>query len=167
MNFHPLIVHFPIALLTFYSLAEILRFRWFVDRPWWFPLKAFLVIVGFLAAGAAYISGDLAGGGFQNDPQLSAVVEAHELWAKITLGIYGIIGAAYFIVFLTREGFMLFPSMFVASLSRVLDNRFMSVLALLALSAITITGGLGGSITYGPRIDPFIPIIYAVLGLPL
>ena len=58
MNLHPIFVHFPIALLTLYTLCELLRFKKIKDHPAWFYLKAVLIICGTLGAAAALLTGD-------------------------------------------------------------------------------------------------------------
>ena len=44
MNIHPIFVHFPIALLTLYSLAELIRWRRITELAYWFYVKAFAMI---------------------------------------------------------------------------------------------------------------------------
>lgn len=45
------------------------------------------------------------------------------------------------------------------------QNWLISLLAVVGLFAITITGVLGGSIVYGTTADPLAPIVLKMLGL--
>ena len=40
---------------------------------------------------------------------------------------------------------------------------FVILLALVGLVCITITGGLGGTMVYGPNADPFFGVIYKLM----
>lgn len=48
-NIHPLLVHFPIALLTVYSLLEAVPLKRIQKLPYWFYVKAVLLITGTIS----------------------------------------------------------------------------------------------------------------------
>ena len=49
MNIHPLLVHFPIALLTIYSLLELVPFKQIYRQSYWFYTKAIILIIGSIS----------------------------------------------------------------------------------------------------------------------
>ncbi len=189
MNLHPIFVHFPIALLTLYSLAELLRFRALMAKAWWFYVKASAVVVGAAAAALAYATGDSAVAAIGRNPILRPIIRAHESWAAATMLIYGLIALIYFLAFLEKEG--IFDSLerlwararpdgkskillrltkflrysILPSANKAGEGWMVVVLALAGLAAVTVTGALGGSIVYGPNVDPVVQIVYRLLGL--
>lgn len=174
MNLHPIFVHFPIAILTIYAVMELLRFKKLQQLSGWWYGKAYLAIVGAVAAGAAFASGDEAGGRGITDPILRKVFELHETWAAITVTIFTIIAVHYLIELLRRNPAVVSWFSYSAGRAKVwiLISRFnqflgswwlLVLLAFAGLIAITVTGGLGGSMVYGPDIDPVVTLIYKFL----
>ncbi|MBX4200336.1 hypothetical protein KW790_02665 [Candidatus Parcubacteria bacterium] len=149
MDIHPIIVHFPVALLTFYSVFELIRFERVLSKPYWFFIKAVLVIFGELGAIVAFMTGPEEGGG--------ALIDMHERFAIMTLIIFGIISLHYLLRWLRHEGYHLrLPT---------LPSFLLVTLALAGLFAITITGGLGGALVYGTHFDPFMAPVFKFLGV--
>src|SRR3989344_4809697 len=93
MNLHVIAVHFPIALLTLYSLMELVRSRKIAALPYWFYLKAFLVILGTLSAINAAALGKLLT--LSRGIPLEGAVLMHTLFAVATIAIFGIIAILY------------------------------------------------------------------------
>ncbi len=180
MNIHPLFVHFPIGLLVVYSLMELGSYLLPALRrqAWVFPVKAFLLFGGVLAAFMALATGDLAKELIETagaDPNL-AIVEVHASFATATTLLYLLIAAAYLIrIADTRWGNCgTDPNGFFTRLwgfkkwlaHLVLDTPLLPALALLALAGITVTGALGAAVVYGPDIDPFVSFIYRLFVAP-
>lgn len=173
MNIHPLFVHFPIALLVSYSLLEVTapfsaRLR---RQAWVAPVKAFLLYMGVLAAFAALVTGGMAEDVVRGVNPRAFIIEAHEPFAWATTLIYIVLAAASLVRLFDREGWgdrivgsnRLFARIWSVKkqVARfVLDTRLLPLLALLGLIAITITGGLGAAIVYGPDVDPIVRVIY-------
>jgi len=82
-HLHPMIVHFPIALLIVGFLAEVVGL---VLKKEFFTTAAFyLLVLGTLGVVAAFISGDIAGDGVSETGQLKNALETHEHAAQLTL----------------------------------------------------------------------------------
>jgi uncharacterized membrane protein len=146
-DFHPILVHFPIALLTLYAVLECVRFKRAMEVMHAFHVKATLVIFGALGAAAAYATGP--------DVHGSPLVAVHERFATITLIIFSVIALSYL--------FELFKS---NKYSAFVHRSYIIIpLAVLGLIAVTITGGLGGAIVYGTQFDPFMAPIFKLLGV--
>lgn len=152
MNLHPIVVHFPIGLLTFYAVLELIRFKRIAEKPYWMNIKAILAIFGFLTALAAYLTGPEVEGG-----AAPRILEMHETFASATLLIFGIIALNYLLRWARHEG--------IHHRIPMLPNRVVITLAILGLVAITITGGLGGAMVYGTNFDPFMAPIFQLLGV--
>lgn len=91
-HFHPMIVHFPIALITVGFVADVVSL-FFKNEKCLSKTGFYLMILGTLAAIAAWSTGQL----FTNEPTQGAIVgifEKHERAALITM-ILMIIGSAF------------------------------------------------------------------------
>ena|SRR5579872_6565978 len=146
-NFHPILVHFPIALLTIYAIFECIRFKKVIERPYWFFIKATLVILGELGALAAYVTGHGQRG--------SVLIHIHNQFAIFTVWIFAIISLSYLLEWFKPSkysNFMMKPIIIIP-------------LAFIGLLAVVITGGLGGAIVYGTQFDPFMAPIFKLLGV--
>lgn len=149
MDIHPLIVHFPIALLTLYAVFECIRFNKVLEKPYWFYIKAVLVIVGELLILLTLMTAPEEGEKW--------IVEIHQVFAGTTVLVFGLVALSYLIRWLKMEGkFNRAPT---------LPNRSLIVLAVIGLVCITITGGLGGAIVYGTEFDPLMAPIFKLLGV--
>lgn len=173
MNLHVVVVHYPIAFLTLYAIFELLRFRRLLVQPFWFYVKAILVILGSLGAGAALITGKMAKELFSGVSSLEPVVSLHEKFAQATTIIFTVLAVSYLVVWLDRENFMsVFTSggtlakiwNFLGRCARlVVETKLAIFLAFAGLICVTITGGLGGAMAFGPDADPFFRPIYNLL----
>jgi hypothetical protein len=149
---------------------EILQFKQLMQLSGWWYAKAYTAIVGALTAYLAFATGDESMGR-TTDPVLRQVFHLHENWATTTLIIFTIIAVHYLIELLLRTSVVqrwAAESGGVQSVWQVLKKLstgigYPAVLVLLALAglcAVTITGGLGGSMVYGPNADPVVTLIY-------
>ncbi len=167
MNIHPVFVHFPIALLTVYAIAELIRFKKLTQVSYFFYVKAILVISGTLSAFLALNTGE----GAENlvDHSLRPLIEMHATFASASTWIFGIISALYLISWISKSELNQkiqtssignYWNKVVTLVNQILNSSFMILLALLGLMVITITGALGGAIVYGPNVDPIVNFIY-------
>lgn len=173
MNIHPIFVHFPIALLTVYTLLEFLRFKKLNAKSWYFYLKLFLVSAGIVGAYLAVKTGELAFKLFPSGAE-SKLLKTHAFWGKTSLTIFSVIAAAYVIRWVKDySGQIIFASRILSASpvkkiwrivivisDFVMSPYLLTLLAVLGFLAILITSALGGSIVYGPEIDPMANFFY-------
>lgn len=170
MNIHPLFVHFPIGLLAVYSLLELGAYAFPVVRrqAWAFPVKAFLLFTGVLAAFAALGTGGMAEELIEGLVPNDFILEVHEPFAAATTLVYLVLAAAYLTRICDQKGwsdriFGTNPFLLrVLSFRRYLTHLVLDtwLLPLLALVGMTVTGALGAAIVYGPNADPLVSFIY-------
>jgi uncharacterized membrane protein len=131
-HFHPMLVHFPIALVVIGFLAESAS-NFMKKEICLTKVGFYLLIVGTLSAFFAWLTGLL----FTSEMSGSAgkIRETHELFAWITLGLL-LLTSVLRIVIQKRE-----------KLSK--DFKWLSFI-LYALSAVsvTVTGFFGGNLVY-------------------
>lgn len=162
-NFHPLIVHFPIAFFTLYSLIELLSFLKFFKNSYWFYIKAVLATLGVLSAGFAIIAGRVIEERFANVKDL---VKLHSTINEIATFLFFIIAVCYVFEWLRRGKSKILPKTImdlgIGLKSFVLDTPLIYLLSFIGLCLITIGGALGGAIAYGKDADPFVSFIYSL-----
>lgn len=174
MNIHPFLVHFPIAFLSVYSLAELVRFRFITSRIYWFYIKASFAIIGALGAGVAYKTGKIARD-LLGEGGLDQFVEIHSRWAKLSTVIFGFIAVLYALAWISRsetmgriESHFKLGEIWIYTISKkavnyLVNSAIMVVPAFVGLVSIVVTGALGGALVYGPDIDPFVRFIYDLI----
>lgn len=171
MNVHPIIVHFPIALLTLYAICELIRFKKVTAKHYWFHVKSILVIVGLITAQLALGSGEVIQRMFEKEyPEKHAIVPVHAIFAEATVGIFFILAFSYLVLWIEYDA----PKSFFGKYPRtkkpwarivkiakwIIDTPASLVLAFIGIIGITITGALGGAMVHGPEVDPFVSFVY-------
>lgn len=168
-NIHPIIIHFPVALLFLYSIIKILPLvKWLPDIHWK-HIKRTLLFVGVLGAFAAILTGDTAREIMQPDTQL---VEAHENFAYLSAWLYGLLLLGEIASVAKSQYSSKIHSKMLQTcmtfIEKVLCNGVVSkLLAFFGLIAISVTGLLGGVMVYGPSADPLAGIVLKILGIDL
>ena len=177
-QFHPLVVHFPIALLLVYAAAEVIRLPIFRRISWWKDLKGTLVILGSIGALAAVETGDSASHALSKNasPWLKSALERHEQFAEITLILFSILALGYLLRWISKSNYFSEYKNKPAhqktlycvekTCGMLLAPSVSFLLALIGLASITITGALGGLIAHGP-IDPIAKLMAKLLLPPL
>ncbi len=84
-HIHPMIVHFPIALLIIGFLFDLAGAAF--KKDFFRNAGFYLLILGTLGVVAAYISGNLAGDGITEAGPLKQAIELHEEAAELSLWI--------------------------------------------------------------------------------
>lgn len=131
-HLHPMMVHFPIALVMFGFLAE-LAFLFFKKEVALGKMGYYLLIIGTLSALAAWLTGNF----FTSSMEGAAgkEKEIHELFATITL------------ILLLVTSILRTTLLVLKNESPVLKNFSFLLYALAAIS-VSFTGYLGGSLVY-------------------
>ena len=92
-NLHPLIIHFPIALLIAAAMVDLVDAVF--ERPPWLGVGATsLYLVGAAAAVVAYVTGRQAAATVFVPGMAHPIVEDHRAWALLTTGYVGIVAVA-------------------------------------------------------------------------
>ena len=132
-QFHPQIVHGPIALIIVAALFELVGRA--VGLEWWRKAAFALLILGVLGAGLAVLSGDPAGKAAERQGVSEPPVDLHESMAKLTLwlGIAAVMARAI----AGRSG----PA-------RAAVAGLALILHLAAAVTVGITAHLGGELVY-------------------
>lgn len=141
---HPLIVHFPIALLLVVPLLVLLGLAWRKHRTGIHVAALVLLVIGSSMAVLAVISGLAAAGSVGPDPTLRAILDGHEQLAKRTTLFYAGLTPIFILI-------QLAPARWKAwgSPRRVLALNLLWLLASLGANALLIrTGHLGGRMVH-------------------
>lgn len=88
-NIHPMLVHFPIAIILLAVLMDLLNF--FLPDEWWDDLKTTILYgIGAVSAIAAYYTGNLAADSVFLPSGAQSVLNEHADWALWTVWFFGI-----------------------------------------------------------------------------
>lgn len=156
-DLHPLIVHFPIALLVFYAVLECARFKKLSSQGWYFFVKAVLLVAGTLAAFVAFLTGNIAGENFE-DGANEQVMGLHRFFAVTATVVFSIVALLYLLAWLERG----VQNVFLKRARAFVESPVMVIPAVLGLIAMVFTGALGAVLVYGPDIDPLVKWIYSL-----
>lgn len=172
MNIHPLVVHFPIALLCLYSFLEVIKY--FTKAPYWTQVRAVLVITGTIGAFASLQTGEIAEElfGATAGSRTHDVLEMHSLFATITTWLYAVLAVSYLLLWLKQNPSVrklvpqaaVAPLRFVLALAKfILHTPIAPILAVLGFVALGIVGALGATLVYGPDFDPMTSLVNKML----
>jgi len=94
-NIHPMLVHFPIAILTIAMLFDFISFFLSSKNRWWTQkATAFLYGIGAVTAIIVYYTGTLAADSVLPPADAQTVLTNHADWAWRTIWFYGIYAVA-------------------------------------------------------------------------
>lgn len=139
---HPMVVHFPIALLLIGFVAEVAGAV--LKKEFFSKAALYLIVIGALGVVAAYFSGNFAGDGITETGSLKQALDLHESSAILTVWL--VVATALFRVALV------FFKKFHGALQWV-------AIALFLVTSLSIarTGHYGGQLVYkhaaGVRLD--------------
>ncbi len=168
MNIHPILVHFPIALLSLYGLFELVRSNKLMALKEWFYIKFALLFFGLLGAFAALGTGEF---GESLYPHARDLIEIHSGFAAATTIAFAVLLIPYLVDVVNNVFVAKFPSLLnfrawrTVCLLRtsIFRSWMMVVLALVGLGLLFLTGTLGGAIVYGPDTDIFTRFLTGLL----
>ena len=132
-HLHPMIVHFPIALLIVGFLSDIVGL--ITKRDFFTQAGFYLFTLGALGVIAAFITGSQAGDGIVEEGALKHALETHEGAATLAIWVTSIAAVFRIALFLLKK------------YSGVLKMVSLA-LGLLAVMAIARTGYYGGELVY-------------------
>lgn len=132
-HFHPMIVHFPVALLAVGFFADVVSLFFSKKEPCLSKLGFYLMILGTLGAVAGYLTGEY----FTQEMVGAAgeLKENHELFAKITM--YVMIAASVFRIFAVTT-----------KRDKGILKWVVFVMYAIGTASVAYTGFLGGSLVY-------------------
>jgi uncharacterized membrane protein len=87
-GFHPLVVHFPIALLLAVPVFVVLGLLWRGQRHAIFVAATLLLLLGAAGAVAAVLTGEAAEGQAESLPAARAALERHEELAELARNLF-------------------------------------------------------------------------------
>ncbi len=172
MDFHPIIVHFPIALLTIYSLMELIRPKILQNNETWFYIKTIFIIIGTIGALFALTSGDIAAHQYTNN-ELEPLIDTHEGFAGAATKLFFVMSITYILTFINRKYKKYITRAYNGKLAKLWQilikikniihmTPIIYIIAIAGLILITITGALGGALIYGPDTDPLIQLVHNI-----
>ncbi|WP_258535541.1 DUF2231 domain-containing protein [Bacillus sp. 03113] len=130
---HPLLVHFPIALLIMGVIAQFLAL-W--KKDFFDKLALFLFSSGLFTGILSYLTGDGAEEfAERNGNEISSIVHIHERYALITLLIFGVIVALKIVRHYRKQSFLL---------------PLILIFCIAGATTLTLTGHYGGKMVYHP-----------------
>lgn len=154
-NIHPIIVHFPIALLFVYAVLEIAQKIKLRNKSWYKTLKLGFLYIGTVFGFLALQSGGIA----EHIVGETSVVETHGFFGTMTTWIFSILSIIYLLPEIHSITHPLFKKLQRICMSL---QKITILLAILGLITLTITGALGGAISHGPDTDPIVSLIYSL-----
>jgi uncharacterized membrane protein len=140
---HPLVVHFPIALILAGTAAVV---AWAVTpKAFWYRVGALALAAGAVASLAAYLTGEAAEDAAEDVPIVDEFVHLHEDLGLYTLGVNVI---ALVALVLVQPG-ALFGGEEIARAPSALIRWAVGVLALASAVLVALTSHIGGIMVWG------------------
>jgi uncharacterized membrane protein len=131
---HPLIIHFPIALLT--MAVGLTALDVLYSRDWILKTTLGLYAVGSLSALASYISGRAAADSIGLNLKAEVAIGTHSNWGLYTLLYFGVLTAIYFV------------ARFILKQNALTIRILLAVLALVGFFILAQTAEHGGRLVF-------------------
>lgn len=171
MNIHPIVVHFPVALLSLYSIMEVLQFSRLHRSRTWNRIKEVFLILGTLASLVAFQTGEIA----EEILGRSELTQIHDNFATRTVWFFAVLSVLYVVRLISNEAPLqrirnwmwktpvvrVVWQVLVKISHVILDQKYLLIIiGIIGMGLISVTGALGGAIVYGPDVDPVVSYIY-------
>jgi uncharacterized membrane protein len=141
---HPLVVHFPIALLFVVPILLIIGLIWKNKAKCYLIAALIIMFLGTISAFVAGMTGDAAGEIAQRTPQITAMIEKHDDMAETTRTVFTILTIIYAtLLFLPK----LLKKEIKPNLFLILNIIFL-ILYGLGMLILTNTGHLGARLVH-------------------
>ncbi len=143
-HIHPAIVHFPIALLSVAPLLVLVGLLWPAQRRGVHTSALLLLVLGFAGLLLAQASGDAVERYARTTPALLAGLRDHERAAQWTTLLFGLLGAAFAVLWLL-------PLLRRRELSRALEMSLLVgwlLVSAVGVLALARTGHAGGHLVH-------------------
>ncbi len=169
---YPVLVHFPIALLSLYVGFELVRFKVVTNNSWWFFVKAALVLFGTFFQLLTTISFYFFSMNIVNAKtpiQFVKIIHTYELYMIITLVVFMILSVGYKVSFIDKN--LIFMNLkntkfwnFFRGVSREILNSYVTIiLAITGFFTLLVASSIGSYINYGGNIAD--PVTYGVMNM--
>jgi len=156
-NIHPAVAHFPIALLVIYSLLELIPFSRIREKL--FLTKTILIGIGTISIIAVGETGEVASKNYTGE--VAKIVSVHETLSLVSLIIFGTIFCIYALMIARKLKLKQLNALYSSSMFPFITHPYLRmVLAVAGITAISLTGTLGGAIVWGSTNDPFTKAAY-------
>ncbi|QFF97758.1 hypothetical protein PB01_02430 [Psychrobacillus glaciei] len=145
MPLHPLIVHFPIALLVLGGIIEIVNV--FLKSDFWNKVGTVLIIIGVITGVFSLLTGDGAESfAFEHwGRSVHDTVELHSLLANISVIIFGLLAVIKVLFKHPDYRFRIFKNI---AIRKGLITTLIVILSIAGITTLATTGHLGGKIVY-------------------
>jgi uncharacterized membrane protein len=141
---HPLIVHFPVALLLSVPLFLLLGIIWGKNRSCFFLVSFFLMLLGTISVYVAIETGEAAGKLVERSAEISTVLNHHSQMAHTSQIVFTILTLVY-------AALLFLPGLVKKELKPLLKQWLMAaflVIYLVCTLMIANTASLGGRLVH-------------------
>jgi len=143
---HPMVVHFPIAMLYITLVVDVIGWVAYPDRDRFYARAGFWLLTGSCAAIiAAMVAGVISEQSIHLTPTTAAMLSQHQHYAILT-GLFA--GAAWILRLLTAYGRRSGEGWSVLGSGRGRQSLLATACVLGAVVFVSLTGSVGGSMVY-------------------
>ena len=143
-HIHPALIHFPIGLLTVAPLLVFVGLLWPAQRRGFHTSALILLLLGFAGLILAWLSGQAVERYARATPALLAAVREHELLAQKTTLSFGLLVAAFAVLWAL-------PLLRKREMSNLLETGLLLLWLLLSAGGVLslgLTGHAGGHLVH-------------------
>ncbi|MCP1145034.1 DUF2231 domain-containing protein [Lysinibacillus endophyticus] len=145
MPLHPLVVHFPIALLFVAAIIEVVNV--FVKKETLNKFGTLLMIIGIVTGVGSYLSGENAEHFAKNawGKSVHETIELHEFYAGLSLLVFFIL---LLLKLIFKHSILKEIKWSKGAIIKGVSSILIVLLCIFGITALIITGHLGGKVVY-------------------